>query len=133
MDYMEAVKKLEEKLVSNQKQDHESLVNGKCNGEVISRRIIVLWYVFLSDSFIFKLTSTMLPNISKYIACLLVWGSNNLILLIIYLSLNIFILICLLLFTNIMFLVIIEKGLQISTIVLWVTSLQESRNEVPPN
>ncbi|XP_050386767.1 kinesin-like protein KIN-UB [Argentina anserina] len=36
MDYMEAVKKLEEKLVSNQKQDHESLVNGKCNGEEVS-------------------------------------------------------------------------------------------------
>ncbi|XP_024176261.1 kinesin-like protein KIN-UB [Rosa chinensis] len=36
MDYMEAVKKLEEKLVSNQKQGQEGLVNGKCNGEEVS-------------------------------------------------------------------------------------------------
>lgn len=46
MDYMEAVKKLEEKLVSNQKQDHEGLVNGKCNGEVISQKIIVCYDMF---------------------------------------------------------------------------------------
>lgn len=46
MDYMEAVKKLEEKLVSNQKQDHEGLVTGKCNGEVISRIIIVCHDMF---------------------------------------------------------------------------------------
>jgi hypothetical protein len=46
MDYMEAVKKLEEKLVSNRKQDHAGLVNGKCNGEVISRRIIVFYDMF---------------------------------------------------------------------------------------
>lgn len=35
MDYMEAVKELEEKLVSNQKPDHEGLVDIKCNGEVV--------------------------------------------------------------------------------------------------
>lgn len=41
MDYMEAVKKLEEKLVSNQqKYDHGSVVDVKCNGEVVSCRII---------------------------------------------------------------------------------------------
>ncbi|TQD86035.1 hypothetical protein C1H46_028421 [Malus baccata] len=33
MDYMEAVKELEEKLVSNQKPDHEGLIDIKCNGE----------------------------------------------------------------------------------------------------
>ncbi|XP_004306908.1 PREDICTED: armadillo repeat-containing kinesin-like protein 2 [Fragaria vesca subsp. vesca] len=36
MDYMEAVKKLEEKLVSNQKQDHEGMANGKRSGEEAS-------------------------------------------------------------------------------------------------
>lgn len=41
MDYMEAVKKLEEKLVSNQ-QKHAccGLVDGKCNGEVVAFGII---------------------------------------------------------------------------------------------
>lgn len=41
MDYMEAVKKLEEKLVLNQ-QKHENcgLVDGKCNGQVVASRII---------------------------------------------------------------------------------------------
>lgn len=36
MDYMEAVKMLEEKLVLNeQKHEHGGLVDGKCNGEVV--------------------------------------------------------------------------------------------------
>lgn len=46
MDYMEAVKKLEEKLVSNQKQDHEGMANGKRSGEVIFRRIIMCYDMF---------------------------------------------------------------------------------------
>lgn len=36
MEYVEAVKKLEEKMVSNQKKhDRDSFPNGKCNGEVL--------------------------------------------------------------------------------------------------
>lgn len=49
MDYMEAVKKLEEKLVSNE-QMHERccLVDGKCNAEVVTYGIIscVMFCVF---------------------------------------------------------------------------------------
>lgn len=51
MDYMEAVKKLEEKLVLNQ-QKHENggLGDGKCNGEVVASSIIsCIIFVFLKN------------------------------------------------------------------------------------
>lgn len=54
MDYMEAVKELEEKLVSNQKPDHEGMVDIKCNGEVV-HLIIIMCYNMLSRKQVLEL------------------------------------------------------------------------------